>query len=95
MNTVYIGYDSREKIASDVCEHSLRHTTEEPIDIKYLKLPELKRNGVYTRETDALGSTEFTFSRFLIPHLQNYHMLKRQLTAHINTLLFYYFSSFY
>ena len=38
MNTVYIGYDSREKIASDVCEYSLRHTTEEPIDIKYLKL---------------------------------------------------------
>jgi len=72
MNTVYIGYDSREKIASDVCEHSLRHTTEEPIDIKYLKLPELKRSGVYTRETDALGSTEFTFSRFLIPHLQGY-----------------------
>jgi len=69
MNTVYIGYDSREKIASDVCEHSLRHTTEEPIDVKYLKLNELKRKGVYTRPVDTLGSTEFTFIRFLIPYL--------------------------
>lgn len=72
MNTVYIGYDSREKIASDVCEYSLKHTTEEPIDIKLLKLNELKKEGIYTRGTDTLGSTEFTFSRFLIPYLQDY-----------------------
>src|SRR6056300_1894805 len=72
MNTVYIGYDTREKIASDVCEHSLRHTTEEPINIKHLKLNELKKKGIYTRSEDSLSSTEFTFTRFLIPHLQDY-----------------------
>ena len=71
-NTVFIGYDSREKIASDVCEYSLKHTTEEPIEIKYLKLNELKKQGIYTRGQDTLGSTEFTFSRFLIPYLQDY-----------------------
>ena len=72
MNTVYIGYDSREKIASDVCEYSLRTTTEEPIDIKYLKLHELRQQGIYNRGEDTLGSTEFTFTRFLIPYLQDY-----------------------
>jgi len=71
-NTIYIGYDSREKIASDTCEYSLRHTTEESIDIKYLKLQELKSKGIYKRGEDTLGSTEFTFTRFLIPYLQNY-----------------------
>lgn len=72
MNTVYIGYDSREPIASDVCEYSLRHTSEEPINIKYLKLNELRKKGIYTRANDPLSSTEFTFSRFLIPYLQDY-----------------------
>ena len=71
-NTVYIGYDSREPIASDVCEYSLRHTTEEPLEIKYLKLNELRRQGIYKRAADTLGSTEFTFTRFLIPYLQDY-----------------------
>ena len=37
-NAVFIGWDSREPIASAVCEYSLRHTTEEPLNIKYLKL---------------------------------------------------------
>lgn len=72
MNTVFIGYDSREPIASTVCEYSLRHTTEEPIDVKLLKINELRDKGIYTRPDDALGSTEFTFTRFLIPFLMDY-----------------------
>lgn len=69
---IFIGYDSREKFASDVCEYSLRNSTKKSIDIKYLKLNELKKKRIYTRKEDALSSTEFTFSRFLIPYLMNY-----------------------
>ena len=60
MNTVFIGYDSRETIASTVCEYSLKHTSEDMVDVRYLKLDELRKQGIYTRPTDALGSTEFT-----------------------------------
>ena len=57
MNTVFIGYDP-ERIARDVCEYSLRHTTEE-IESKLLKkINELRDKGVHTRSDDALGSTE-------------------------------------
>jgi len=71
-NTVFIGYDSRESIASDVCEWSLKHKTEEPIDVRYLKIDELRNQGIYKRGNDNLGSTEFTFTRFLIPYLMDY-----------------------
>ena len=40
---IFIGYDSREKFASDVCEYSFRNSTKKSIDIKYLKLNELKK----------------------------------------------------
>jgi len=71
-NTVFIGYDSREPIASDVCEWSLKHRTEEPIDVRYLKINELREKNIYKRGDDTLGSTEFTFTRFLIPYLMDY-----------------------
>ena len=71
-NAVFIGWDSREPIASAVCEYSLRHTTEEPLNIKYLKQHELRSTKIYTRPVDTLSSTEFTFTRFLIPYLMNY-----------------------
>jgi len=71
-NTVFIGYDSREPIASKVCEYSLKHTTEEPLVVKHLKQDELRNKKIYTREIDKLASTEFTFTRFLVPFLMNY-----------------------
>lgn len=71
-NTVYIGWDSREPIAADVCEYSLRHTTEETINVKMLKQHELRKKKIYTRGEDKLGSTEFTFTRFLVPYLNEY-----------------------
>ena len=67
---IYIGYDSKISIASKVCEHSLRHHSED-LDIELLKLTKLKKKKLYWRPYKN-QSTEFTYSRFLIPYLQNY-----------------------
>ena len=72
MINIFIGYDSRESIASDVCELSITRRTKSKTNIQLLKLEELKKEKIYTRAEDKLSSTEFTFSRFLIPHLTNY-----------------------
>jgi len=68
---VFIGWDSREDIAYEVAKHSiLKHNPN--IEVYPLKLYELREQGLYTRDNDKKGSTEFTISRFLVPHLSNY-----------------------
>jgi len=68
---VYVGYDTREDIAYQVCKHSI--TTKQPAaEIRPLKQQELRDAGWYTRPKDKLASTEFTFTRFLIPELMNF-----------------------
>ena len=42
------------------------------VNVKPLKLHELRDDGIYTRSVDKLGSTEFTFTRFLVPYLNDY-----------------------
>ena len=68
---VYVGYDTREDMAYQVCKHSI--TTKQPkAQIRPLKQQELRDAGWYTRPKDKLASTEFTFTRFLIPELMNF-----------------------
>lgn len=69
---IYVGYDSREKIASDVCEFSLKKNSSIKINIKLLKKKNLENKKLLYRQDDTLSSTEFTFSRFLVPYLNNY-----------------------
>ncbi|MGK9166453.1 hypothetical protein KXR53_09165 [Inquilinus limosus] len=69
---LYVGYDSREDIAWQVCRHSVLKHASKPVEVTPLKLPELRAQGIYTRPVDTLGSTEFTFSRFLVPALAGY-----------------------
>ena len=69
---VYIGFDSREKIASDVCEYSIKKNSSINIEIKLLEKTKLEKKNLLYRKDDKLSSTEFTFSRFLIPYLNNY-----------------------
>ena len=68
----YIGYDSKEDIAYRVCKQSITNTASKKINIKSLKLYELVAKNFYTRAVDPLASTEFTYSRFLVPALMNY-----------------------
>lgn len=71
MNNIYIGWDSREDIAYTVAKHSMEMMSRD-VNVKPLKLHELRDDGIYTRSVDKLGSTEFTFTRFLVPYLNDY-----------------------
>ena len=69
---VYIGWDSRETIAADVCEMSIHDNASEAVSVTMLKQIQLREAEIYTRPEDTQGSTEFTFTRFLVPHLNRY-----------------------
>lgn len=69
---VFIGWDSREPIAADVCAYSIMKHASCPVKIHYLKLNELETQGIITRERDKHSSTEFTYTRFLVPYLMEY-----------------------
>ena len=66
---IYIGYDSREPDAYDVCASSLRRYSSAPLAISALKLDRLRDRGVYFRDPEEKASTEFAFTRFLVPLL--------------------------
>ena len=68
---IYVGWDSREDIAYQVCEHSILNRSKST-EVIPLKQKDLRDSGIYTRDVDKLASTEFTFTRFLIPFLNNY-----------------------
>ncbi len=68
---VFVGYDTREDIAYQVCKHSLEARNKN-VEVRALKQNELRDQGWYTRPIDKLASTEFTFTRFLVPELCNF-----------------------
>ena len=68
----FIGYDSKEDIAYRVCKHSLIKRSTRDVKVLSLKLDELISKNLYTRNIDPLASTQFTYSRFLVPKLMNY-----------------------
>lgn len=65
MLRIFIGWDSRFPEPAEVLRYSLLKHSSISLDIRFLRLPELGLN----REHDPLASTEFTYSRFLVPHL--------------------------
>ena len=68
---VFVGYDPREDMAYQVCKHSI--VSKQPTaEVKPLIQKELRDKGWYTRPVDKLASTEFTFTRFLVPELCNF-----------------------
>lgn len=84
---VFIGYDGREAVASHVAAHSIRKRTKLPHSIEYLKHRELRKAGAFARPWLIDGangefidmidgkpfSTEFSHTRFLVPHLMNFN----------------------
>ena len=70
-SNVFVGYDTREDIAYQVCEFSIKRFNSD-VAITPLVQHELRQNKIYWREVDKLASTEFTFTRFLVPHLMNF-----------------------
>lgn len=75
MNTVdnvFIGYDSSEDEAYQVCKFSLEHFSSKQINITPLKKDNLIKSGIYSNAEHGTVSTEFAFTRFLVPYLSNY-----------------------
>lgn len=69
---IFIGWDSRESLAYDVCKRSIQRRSSIPTHIIPIKKHELKKRGLFWREDDRLSSTEFAFTRFLTPYLAGY-----------------------
>jgi hypothetical protein len=79
---IWIGFDPREEIAAAVFKKSILEF-DATHDVQYLMLGKLE--GVFTREfeyrdgqmydkaTNAPCSTEFSFTRFLVPYLESYN----------------------
>ena len=67
MIRVFIGYDDREAVAFSVLSHSIHRRASAPVAITPVALTQLE--GVYRRPRDPLQSTDFSFSRFLVPYL--------------------------
>lgn len=68
---IFIGWDSREVDAYEVCVKSLLEHSSIPLEITPLKKDQLKSDGLYQRKEEAV-STDFAFTRFLVPHLSGY-----------------------
>jgi len=86
-NNVYIGWDAREDVAYQVCRHSIyRKIKGMSVDVIPLKHKELRKAGYFSRpwlthsvdgnRYDLIDmkpfSTEFSHTRFLVPHLNEY-----------------------
>lgn len=83
----FIGHDSREQDAYDVCVFSAQRKSTSPLHIQPLKHRDLRARGMFSRPwviDGATGvmvdqrdgrpfSTEFAFTRFLVPALMGYN----------------------
>ncbi len=69
---IYVGWDSHEDIAYQVCRHSIMAHASVPVEVIPIKQEELRDKGIYTRDRDPLASTEFTYTRFFVPHMAGY-----------------------
>jgi lipopolysaccharide biosynthesis glycosyltransferase len=68
----FIGYDPNETVAYHVLAHSIMTRASQPVSITGLEKRSLEYCGYLHRETDPKQSTEFAFSRFLVPYLCNW-----------------------
>jgi len=70
MINVFIGYDSKEKAAFNVLNYSILKNSTKPVSLTPVYLENIKDD--FVRERNNLSSTEFSVSRFIVPHLMNY-----------------------
>jgi hypothetical protein len=67
---IFIGFDTSEVVAYHVCCQSIISRSSVPVSFTPLSLNLIKR--IYNRARDPLQSTDFSFSRFLVPYLSGY-----------------------
>ena len=69
MINVFIGFDEGEKVSYHILSESIRRQSSVPVSITPLCLSNLPE---FRRELQTNQSTEFAFSRFLVPYLSEY-----------------------
>ena len=70
MIRVFIGYDENESVAYHVLSHSILRHASQPVSITPLVKEHMK--SFYVRERSLIESTDFSFTRFLVPYLSGY-----------------------
>lgn len=70
MIPVFIGYDPRESVAFYTLAHSIWRRASQPVNIIPIALHQLKE--IHSRPRERFQSNDFTFSRWLVPHLCEY-----------------------
>lgn len=70
MIRIFIGFDPRETVAWHVLCHSILARSSQPVSFVPLALHQL--GGCFNRPRDPLQSTDFSFTRFLVPYLSSY-----------------------
>lgn len=70
MINIYIGFDVREAAAFNVLAYSIHSRATAAVSVAPIMLSQLK--SIFSRERHPLQSTDFSFSRFLTPHLSDY-----------------------
>ena len=68
MLNIYIGYDAKEVAAYQICAYSIQRNSSEPVSISPINI----RHLPWFTNTDYKASTDFAFTRFLVPYLSNF-----------------------
>lgn len=69
MITIYVGFDQRESVAYHTFCQSVIDASSEPVSFRPLSLQLLRKQFI---ETHSDGSNDFIYSRFLVPHLNEF-----------------------
>ena len=69
---VFIGYDHRERAATNVLIDSIYQLSSIPVSITPIVTKQLEASGFHSRKRDSKQSTSFSFTRFLVPFLMGY-----------------------
>jgi len=67
---LFVGFDSEQPLASQVFAFSAARRSSLPLSIQFLVLSQLRE--IFRRDREPLQSTEFAFTRFLVPFLCGY-----------------------
>lgn len=70
MIRLFVGYDGEQSLASAVFAHSVVRRASELVSVTFLSLQQLA--GDFNRARDPYQSTDFAFTRFLVPYLCDY-----------------------
>ena len=84
VNTVFIGYDPKEKVAAQMLKYLIEANSPKDIIVKFLRKDILEHMDMFNRPFEWVNnqmidsidqkpfSSEFTFTRFLVPALMQY-----------------------